>query len=33
MIALAGAYRLEQQKLDYSFTVKPRWSLSSLDDE
>lgn len=30
MIALAGAYRLHKQKFDYSFTVSPRWELTSL---
>ncbi len=29
MIALAGAYRLAEQKYDYSFSVNPRWNLSS----
>lgn len=33
MIALAGAYRLANQKLDYSFSVRPRWDLTKMNDE
>lgn len=33
MIALAGAYRLADQKLDYSFSVRPRWDLTKINDE
>ncbi|MDD3267008.1 MAG: tRNA (adenosine(37)-N6)-threonylcarbamoyltransferase complex transferase subunit TsaD [Burkholderiales bacterium] len=31
MIALVGAYRFEHGITDYSFTVKPRWDLTSLE--
>ena len=31
MIALAGAYRLHAQQANYSFTVNPRWDLTSLN--
>ncbi|HCY38875.1 MAG TPA: tRNA (adenosine(37)-N6)-threonylcarbamoyltransferase complex transferase subunit TsaD [Neisseriales bacterium] len=33
MIALAGAYRLANQKFNYSFTVRPRWDLTRIDHE
>ena len=33
MIALAGAYRLANQKFNYSFTVRPRWDLTKIDHE
>lgn len=33
MIALAGANRLANQKLDYSFSVRPRWDLTKMNDE
>lgn len=31
MIALVGAYRFKYGTIDYSFTVKPRWDLTTLD--
>lgn len=33
MIALAGAYRLANKKLDYSFSVRPRWDLTKINNE
>jgi len=30
MIALAGAYRFNQRKFDYKFTVNPRWDLTTI---
>jgi len=33
MIALAGAYRLANKKLNYSFSVRPRWDLTKINNE